>query len=42
MISQDANVSMANFKFVSVLCRCRDLGRIRLCAIWPSCFSIGW
>ena len=35
-------LSMANSKFVSILCPCRDLGRMRRCAIWPSCFCICW
>ena len=38
----DDRVCMANSKFVSILCPCCDLGRIRRCAIWPSCFSICW
>jgi hypothetical protein len=36
------SLSMANSKFVSILCPCCDLGRIQRCVIWPSCFSICW
>jgi hypothetical protein len=38
--SKEVSLCMANSKFVSILCSCRDLGRIRRCAIWPSCFCI--
>jgi uncharacterized protein (DUF427 family) len=34
------NVSMANSKFAGIFRPCRDLGRIRRCATWPSCFCI--
>jgi hypothetical protein len=40
--SQVTRVCMANSKFASIHHRCRDLGRIRRCAIWPSCFYIYW
>ena len=38
----DDGLSMANSKFISILCPGRDLGRIRRCAIWPSCCCICW
>ena len=34
------DLCMANSKFGSILCPCCDLGRIRRCATWPSCFCI--
>ena len=40
VVRRSQEMCMANSKFARILCPCRDLGRIRRCATWPSCFCI--